>query len=307
MVTVGATVGIFLSVFISPSPQSCIALTKRMLFSSENNLTLQTPALEENSFEFRKALFVAVIVPGDPSASAIGNTWGAGLSDMELFMARRLAGDSTSVNKAPLQPEWNDPRLVYRVLALLYDRYGDLSYNWYMVVGDDAYVRVNTVVQVLSNLNPEDPLILRRDGIAKLKLVQKKPGPLGPTERGCSLSAGIVFSRGLLKQVAPVVEECLEDEAIASWATERKADIERCVSRKLGARCLWNHELPTEQFFVDAASLSGHDGPTGALSVHGLNDPAHFLSLHYSYLRMALNASESLSQTLRNELAKEGA
>ena len=245
LLSLGVGVGVLLSVVISPSPQNCIALTKRMLFPSESNfshlLQQPLPAPEENNFELRRPLFVAVVVPGEPSvtASAVESTWGSGVLDMELFTTRRLAGDSA--NKTPLQLEWDDPRLVYRVLALLYDRYTDRRYNWYMVVGDDAYVRVNMAVQVLANLNPEEPLFLQRDGMAKLKLGQKKLAP--SSDRGCAPSTGVVFSRSLLKAVAPAVEECLEDEGTASWAVDRKTDMERCMARKLGARCLWSHEL----------------------------------------------------------------
>ena len=247
LISLGVAVGVLLSVVISPSPQNCISLTKRMLFSSESNFNfsqllqqnLQAP--EETNFELRTPLFVAVVVPREPSvtASAVGSTWGSGLLDMELFTTRRLAGDL--VTKTPLQLEWDDARLVYRVLALLYDRYTDRRYNWYMVVGDDAYVRVNAAVQVLANLNPEEPLFLRRDGMAKLKPGQKKLSL--SSDRGCAPSTGILFSRGLLKLVAPAVEECLEDESTASWAVERKTDMERCVARKLGTRCLWSREL----------------------------------------------------------------
>lgn len=367
MMALGVTAGILLSVLISPSPQNCIALTKRMLFSSETNfsqlLSQPGPAPEENNFELKRPLFVAVVVPREPSttASAIESTWGSGLHDLELFTVRRLAGDSAKT----LELEWDDARLVYRVLALLYDKYTDHRYNWFIVVGEDTYVRVNTALQVLANLNPEDPLFVRRDGMAKLKLTQKKQSPSGSNDRSCAPSTGLVFSRGLLKHVAPVVEECLEEEGAASWALEREADMERCVSRKLGARCLWNHELPvrcglcvcvsacvylracmcfvcvcacavlqirytlaiplhscilvyvivivvfvhvhtsqTEQLFVDAGA-PGDSVPSGALTVHGVQDPAHMRMLHHSYLKIALNASEALTQTLRSELSKE--
>ena len=245
ILTLGVTVGVFLSVIISPSPQNCIALTKRMLFSSETNLSLllQPSVLpaEENNFELRRPLFYAVVVSKEQSAAAtaVGKTWGSGLADTEMFTVRRLAGDSA---KWP-EMAWNDARLIYRLLSLLYDKYTDHRYNWFMIVGENSYVRPTTAVEVLTNLDPEDPLFLRRDGMAKLKLNQKKLGPFGTTDRGCVPSSGVVFSRGLLRHVAPVVNECLEDEGAASWSLEREADMERCVARKLGARCLWNHDL----------------------------------------------------------------
>ena len=68
--------------------------------------------------------------------------------------------------------------------------------------------------------------------------------------------------------------------------------------------CVCVYTIQTEQFFVEAGAVPGRDDPPGALTIHGLHDPALLLSLHHSYLRMALNASETLSQTLRNELSK---
>ena len=63
-----------------------------------------------------------------------------------------------------------------------------------------------------------------------------------------------------------------------------------------------------EQLFVDADTAGGGGGngfPTGALAVLDLAGPTHMYMVHHHYLKVALNASEVLSQRLKNELSKE--
>ena len=79
-----------------------------------------------------------------------------------------------------------------------------------------------------------------------------------------------------------------------------------CVYVCVCVSCVFvcTHALQTEQFFLEASAVSGHNGPPGALVVHGYHDPTLLHSLHHAYLQLALNASETLSQTLRDKLSK---
>ena len=211
-------------------------------FTYKRNFRPRTLA-NEVQFKNRQFIFVGVMTAEtflQTRAQAVFDTWGRNVAGKLTFFSSQTHQKS----KLPVisLPEVDDsyPPLKKSLMMVKYmhDYYID-DYEWFMRADDDVYIRNDKLVRLLNSFNSSDDIYLGQAGTG----AKKERGMLNllPGENYCMGGPGVVFSRSVLKKVAPHIEHCL----LQAPKSHMHEDIElgRCVKRYVGISCTWDHEV----------------------------------------------------------------
>lgn len=101
--------------------------------------------------------------------------------------------------------EYPPRRKVFEMLKHWCSNYVD-KYNWFVRADDDAYIKIDSLKKFLHSLDSEKKWYIGQNGEGK----NEKRGKIGfpPGYFYCMGGPGMIFSRGLLKNICPHLDEC---------------------------------------------------------------------------------------------------
>ena len=123
------------------------------------------------------------------------------------------------------------------MLKYVYDNFLD-EFNWFLRADDDVYVRTPELIELINKLDPNEPLYIGQPGLGKPE--DKQRLKLLPHECFCMGGPGVLFSNGLLKQLGPHLEDCLQNVVVSY---NEDVEVGRCISRRLGVQCSWSYQV----------------------------------------------------------------
>ncbi|KAK9974717.1 hypothetical protein ABG768_022794 [Culter alburnus] len=124
----------------------------------------------------------------------------------------------------------------FMMLKYMHDHYLD-KYEWFMRADDDVYIRGEKLELFLRSLNSSKPLYLGQTGLGTTEELGKLA--LEPGENFCMGGPGMIFSREVLRRMAPHIGSCLRE----MYTTHEDVEIGRCVRRFGGTQCVWSYEV----------------------------------------------------------------
>ena len=216
---------------------------------------------EELKSSMRKPLFIGVITAQkllSTRARAVNKTWGALAPKLMFFSSQGREGTNglPIVSLPGVDDTYPPQKKVYHMLQYMHDNYIN-DYNWFMRADDDVYVRVERLINFLSQLDPSKELYIGQGGSGKPQDLERIK--LRPNEHYCMGGPGVIFSRALLMRLAPHLDDCLHNEVV-SWNED--LEVGRCISRRLGIQCTWNYEV-IAQVPMETACHEGEGGGGG--------------------------------------------
>ena len=199
------------------------------------------PKYLKDELNTRDPLYVGVVTTVEflnTRAMDINGTWGHSASKVDYFVAESKGSHSLSVVRLEgVDDSYPPQKKVYRMLRYMHDNYID-KFNWFLRADDDCYVRVPEVITFLSTLDPAVPLYIGSPGLGRPEDLERIK--LLPYERYCMGGPGVIFSRALLIQLIPHLNECLENVVVSY---NEDLEVGRCISRRLGIQCTWAYEV----------------------------------------------------------------
>lgn len=206
------------------------------------------PKFLKDELVIREPLYVGVVTAKsflNTRAMDINGTWAHKLSKVDYFVGEGQGLHPLSVvSLKGVDDSYPPQKKVYRMLRYMHDNYID-KYNWFLRADDDAYIRVPELVKFLSSLDPGEPLYIGSPGLGKPEDLDRIK--LLPHERYCMGGPGVIFSRAMLIQLAPFLDDCLENVVVSY---NEDLEVGRCISRRLGIQCTWAYEVSLEHFPV---------------------------------------------------------
>ncbi|XP_077099525.1 chondroitin sulfate synthase 3 isoform X3 [Siphateles boraxobius] len=140
------------------------------------------------------------------------------------------------VSLAGVDDSYPPQKKSFMMLKYMHDHYLD-KYEWFMRADDDVYIRGEKLELFLRSLNSSKPLYLGQTGLGTTEELGKLA--LEPGENFCMGGPGMIFSRELLRRMAPHIGACLRE----MYTTHEDVEIGRCVRRFGGTQCVWSYEL----------------------------------------------------------------
>ena len=126
-----------------------------------------------------------------------------------------------------LQPHRN----AYRMLKYIHDNVID-DFDWLLLADDQTYLRVENMGHILDKLDPTQEQCLLHSELGGQRDPKFHNG--GQLDNGLG-GPGIIFSRTLLKKMAPHLEECLANSSISENGDDM--DIEKCMQKRIELQC----------------------------------------------------------------------
>lgn len=202
---------------------------------------VKRPKYLKDELALREPLYVGVVTAKsflNTRAMDINGTWAHKLSKVEYFVAEGQGSHPLSVvGLKGVDDSYPPQKKVYRMLQYMHDNYID-KYNWFLRADDDAYMRVPELLNFLSALDPNVALYIGSPGLGKPEDLDRIK--LLPHERYCMGGPGVIFSRAMLIQLVPFLDDCL-DNVVVSYNED--LEVGRCISRKLDIQCTWAYEV----------------------------------------------------------------
>ena len=180
---------------------------------------------------------------------AIFRTWGGSLKselDMYLFppameeeinyaLKRRMPIISLGSKKTFEPTKETDDQGVFRTLTDICNKKVG-SYQWFVKLQDDIYLRTQKLEMLLSSLNSSEPLFI---GHSVTPMGQERD-ELGFKEgENYCLEAGYVLSWRALSLLCPVLPICREN----AKSVNQDVEVARCIRTYVGANCTTSNEV----------------------------------------------------------------
>ena len=229
----GVIVGLHVALFLK---QNQCHLTYR------NNFRPRT-LTSEVQFNNSRFIFVGVMTAEiflQTRAQAVFDTWGRNVAgNLTFFSSQTHQKSRLPVISLPDVDDSYPPlKKSLMMIKYIHDHHID-DYEWFMRADDDVYIRSDKLVRLLRSLNSSDDIYLGQAG----KGTKNESGMLNqlPRDNYCMGGPGVVFSRSVLKKVAPHIKHCLL-KAPKSHMHE-DTELGRCIKRYAGISCTWNYEV----------------------------------------------------------------
>ena len=207
----------------------------------EIDKNLKRPKYLKDELHIRKPLYIGVVTASEflnTRAMGVNGTWGHKASKVEYYAAEGQGSHPLPVvSLEGVDDTYPPQKKVYRMLKYMHDHYID-EFNWFFRADDDVYIRIPELLDLLSTLDPTEPLYIGSPGLGKPEDLERIK--LYPHERYCMGGPGVVFSRELLIQLVPHLDDCLQN-VVVSWNED--LEVGRCISRRLGVQCTWAYEV----------------------------------------------------------------
>ena len=201
----------------------------------------QRPKYAKDELIAREPLYAGVVTTIkflNTRAMDINGTWGHKLPKVDYFVAEGQGLHPLSVvSLKGIDDTYPPQKKVYRMLRYMHDKYID-KYNWFLRADDDVYIRVPQLLEFLSTLDPTLPWYIGSPGLGRPEDLERIK--LFPNERYCMGGPGVIFSRALLIQLVPHLDDCLENVVVSY---NEDLEVGRCISRRLGIQCTWAYEV----------------------------------------------------------------
>ena len=198
---------------------------------------------KEVQFNNRQFIFVGVMIAEtflQTRAQAVFDTWGRNVAGNLTFFSSQTHQKS----RLPVisLPDVDDsyPPLKKSLMMIKYMHENHIDdYEWFMRADDDVYIRNDKLVHLLRSLNSSDDIYLGQAGTG----AKKERGMLNllPGDNYCMGGPGVVFSRSVLKKIAPHIKHCLL-KAPKSHMHE-DTELGRCIQRYVGISCTWAYQV----------------------------------------------------------------
>ncbi|KAK7126250.1 hypothetical protein R3I93_021586 [Phoxinus phoxinus] len=204
------------------------------------------------------------------------------------------------VSLAGVDDSYPPQKKSFMMLKYMHDHYLD-KYEWFMRADDDVYIRGEKLERFLRSLNSSKPLYLGQTGLGTTEELGKLA--LEPGENFCMGGPGMIFSRELLRRMAPHIGACLRE----MYTTHEDVEIGRCVRRFGGTQCVWSYEMQQlfyenyehnkKGFIQDLHSSKIHN----AITLHPNKRPAYQYRLHVYMLARRLSQLRHRTVQLHRE------
>ncbi|XP_076876093.1 chondroitin sulfate synthase 3 [Brachyhypopomus gauderio] len=146
------------------------------------------------------------------------------------------------VSLAGVDDSYPPQKKSFMMLKYMHDHYLN-KYEWFMRADDDVYIRGEKLEHFLRSLNSTKPLYLGQTGLGTTEELGKLA--LEPGENFCMGGPGMIFSREVLRRMAPNIGTCLRE----MYTTHEDVEVGRCVRRFGGTQCVWSYEM--QQLFYE--------------------------------------------------------
>ena len=198
---------------------------------------------DELQFNNRQLIFVGVMTAEtflQTRAQAVFDTWGKNLAGKQTFFQVRLikSPELPVISLTDVDDSYPPLKKSLMMINYIHDHHID-DYEWFMRADDDVYIRNDKLSRLLRSLNSSDDIYLGQAGTG----AKKERGMLNllPGDNYCMEGPGVVFSRSVLKKVAPHIKHCLL-QAPKSHMHE-DTELGRCIQRYIGISCTWAREV----------------------------------------------------------------
>ena len=180
---------------------------------------------------------------------AIYRTWGESLKselDMYLFppameeeinyaLKRRMPIISLGSKKTLEPAKGRDTQGVFRTLTDICNKKAG-SYQWFVKLQDDVYLRTKKLETLLSSLNSSEPLFIGHS----VTPMGRERDELGFKEgENYCLEAGYVLSWRALILLCPMLPICQEN----AKSVNQDVEVARCIRNYVGANCTTSNEV----------------------------------------------------------------
>ena len=269
----------------------------------------ERPRLIFQDLRRRRTVFVGVVTAKRyllTRAKAIHETWGQDVAKLSFFSSSDTHnGGLPVVNLPDVDDTYPPQKKVFRMLKYMHDNFID-QFDWFMRADDDVYVRGQKLVSFLDGIDSSQPIYMGQPGFGRIE--DRKRLQLHDGEVYCMGGTGVLFSRALLKRLAPWIEDCLA-HTIVSWNED--VEVGRCVSRRAGQQCTWSYDLDryffndySNKMFADSQfqDLRRHHYATRAITLHPVKNPDMMRSLHKLFKESDLNALREQENRVRAKL-----
>lgn len=178
------------------------------------------------------------------------------------------------------------------------------KYNWFVRADDDAYIKIDGLKKFLHNLDSEKKWYIGQGGEGRGAKRGKIGFPNGYYY--CMGGPGMIFSRGLLKNICPHLDDC----QYLNVTEHEDIEVGRCVLRKAGISCTSNYEMANlfyahymEHNQVFRAKMEGSIAKSilRALTIHPLKEAAYSFRIHQYILNSKAQKLSSKIVKLRSE------
>lgn len=162
-------------------------------------------------------------------AKAIKETWAKDHNHMLFFSQSKQTKTSLPVIFLPGTDDSYPPqKKSFTMFKFLHDNYLN-SFDWFIRVDDDAYIKVNRLKSFLNQLDPSETLYIGQPGFEH-----------SPDYPFCMGGTGVILSRETLKKVGPHLNECYQ-KMIQS--EHEDVEIGRCIKRFANVSCTQSYEV----------------------------------------------------------------
>ena len=205
-----------------------------------------------NELAPRRLLLVGVVTAQrylDTRVRGIYQTWGKEAIQVDVglhfYTGQGPGGASPTelsiVSLADVEDNQYPPqRKVFAMLRHMYDHHID-TYDFFMRADDDAYVKVDRLLDLLKGVNPAQDIYMGSPGFGREHDQDRiRLGREGQSDRYCMGGPGVIFSRSALRRLAPHLNECLSDVVVSY---NEDVEVGRCVHRMLNVQCTWAWEV----------------------------------------------------------------
>ena len=223
----GITLGLLSSIFITTQVVSQPYQRRDLLYQirGENH-----PRYLRQELTVHKSLYVGVISNNLKSTQAVHSTWGQAAVKLEYFVDNDIHTEFAETNLPFISV--SEHHKVLSVLQHMNNSYIN-QFNWFMIAGDDLYVRVPRLLKLLTKLDPTSDLYI---GAPKTHTFFN----VHTYRLFCTGSTGIILSRGLLVKLIPHLKDCFKEEDI-----ERQDDatLGKCIVQYIRVQCTRSYEV----------------------------------------------------------------
>ncbi|XP_039270882.2 chondroitin sulfate synthase 1-like [Styela clava] len=267
--------------------------------------------------EQEKFLYVGVMTAGKyvgTRGKAILDTWAPKINGkVELFVGETAIlqdiQDEKAMNVVRLKRvndnDYPPQKKSFMMLKHMYDQYLN-GYEWFMRADDDAYVKADKLERFLRRLNSSEPLFLGQTGLGNEE--ERGKLTLDHGENYCMGGPGMIFSREVIRRIAPHIRTCLRN----MYTNHEDVEISRCVSKYADVKCVWSYEM-RELFYEHYSKRLGYIDPQegsfgnsliDAITLHPNKKPEYQRRLHNYFLSQKIKLLQAKLTLLYRDLVE---
>ncbi|KAI3389052.1 hypothetical protein SNEBB_005927 [Seison nebaliae] len=245
----------------------------------------------------KRKVFIGVMTAQkflDSRAVAVFDTWAQRIPGRVAFFSKHHSYSHYNIPfiSLPLVDDAYPPqKKSFLMLKYIYETYGD-TFEWFMRVDDDVYIKGEELSLFLSSLNSSKPYYIGQAG----RGLKEEVGLLGldVDENFCMGGPGILFSRETLRRMVPHISHCLTN----LLTTHEDVEVGRCVRKFAGIPCSWSYDIKTI-FYHNSSGNNAYTNDllygdvVNAISLHPIKKSQYQYRLHGFLMKEELKKFEN--------------